>query len=71
MCVSTAQRAVEKVVSTHQKDSDLVARASSNGGSEESLLAQQSEIFNTVTRLLQQTGDVCFCEKTSVFHLFL
>nr|KAG5711060.1 hypothetical protein BaRGS_013794 [Batillaria attramentaria] len=51
--VLAAQRAVEKVVSTHQR---IVAKAS-NGGTEENLIAQQSDIVNTVTKLLQQTGE--------------
>lgn len=51
--VLAAQRAVEKVVSAHQR---LTAKAS-NGGTEENLIAQQSDIVNTVTKLLQQTGE--------------
>lgn len=52
-----AQRAVEKVVSAHQRNSTMAARTS-NGGGEASLIAQQSEIVNTVTKLLEQTGEV-------------
>lgn len=52
--VRAAQRAVEKVVSAHQRS---VGKAN-HGGTEESLLAQQTDIVNTVTKLLQQTGEV-------------
>ncbi|KAL8617887.1 hypothetical protein ACOMHN_016543 [Nucella lapillus] len=52
-CVLAAQRAVEKVVVAHQRGQ---GRAT-NGGTEESLLAQQNDIVNTVTRLLQQTEE--------------
>lgn len=51
--VLAAQRAVEKVVSAHQR---MTVKAS-NGGTEQNLLAQQSDIVNTVTKLLQQTGE--------------
>ena len=54
VCVCTAQRAVEKVVVAHQR----IQRKAANGGTDDRLLAQQSDIVNTVTNLLNQTGEV-------------
>ncbi|KAK7107345.1 SR-related and CTD-associated factor 4-like [Littorina saxatilis] len=51
--VLAAQRAVEKVVQAHARSQGKT----SNGNTEESLLAQQSDIVNTFTKLLQQTGE--------------
>lgn len=42
-----------------------------NGGTEESLLAQQTDIVNTVTKLLQQTGEVRFFSFYATLKVFL
>ena len=49
----TAQRAVEKVVADHMR-----AQGKTVNGPDDNLLAQQSDIVNTFTKLLQQTGEV-------------
>jgi hypothetical protein len=65
--LSTAQRAVEKVVAAHQR----AHGKPTNGGTDANLLAQQSDIVNTVTKLLQQTEEVCVTFEVMDYSILL
>ena len=56
--VRTATKSVEAIVSVTQKVPLPGTQASSNGGDASSNQVMQSEMLNTITKLLQQAQDV-------------